>query len=58
MASMVLNSSQKDFRNRFGLCNVYFAISRLKDGSIYCPGNFNLKAPILSPKQFAVSKNR
>lgn len=58
MASMVLNSSQKDFRNKYGLCNVYFAISRLKDDSVYCLGTFNLKAPILSPKQYAVSKNR
>lgn len=53
---MVLNHSQKEFRNKYRLCNVYFAITRLKDGTVYCPGNFNLKAPILSPKQYAVSR--
>lgn len=56
MANIALNHSQKEFRNQYGLCNVYFAINRQKDGSVYCPGIYNLKAPVLSPKQFAYSR--
>ena len=56
MATITLNHSQKEFRNKHGLCNVYFAIRTLKNGTTYCPGNFNLKAPVLSPKQFAYSR--
>ena len=56
MANIALSHSQKEFRNQYGLCNVYFAISRQKDGTVYCPGIYNLKAPVLSPKQFAYSR--
>lgn len=56
MANIALNHSQKEFRNQYGLCNVYFAISRQKVGTVYCPGIYNLKAPVLSPKQFAYSR--
>lgn len=56
MANIALNHSQKEFRNQYGLCNVYFAIRSQKDGSVYCPGIYNLKAPVLSPKQFAYSR--
>lgn len=56
MATITLNHGQKEFRNKYGLCNVYFAIKTQKDGSAYCPGIYNLKAPVLSPKQFAYSR--
>ena len=56
MAAITLNHGQKEFRNKYGLCNVYFAIKTQKDGSAYCPGIYNLKAPVLSPKQFAYSR--
>ena len=56
MANIALNHSQKESRNQYGLCNAYFAISRQKDGTVYCPGIYNLKAPVLSPKQFAYSR--
>lgn len=56
MATITLNHSQKEFRNKYGLCNVFFAIRTLENGTTYCPGNFNLKAPVLSPKQFAYSR--
>lgn len=56
MTNIALSHSQKEFKNQHGLCNVYFAIRRQKDGTVYCPGIYNLKAPVLSPKQFAYSR--
>ena len=56
MASIILSSSQKEFKNKFDLCNAYFAIKEVKGIGLYCPGTYNLKAPILTPKQFAYSK--
>lgn len=56
MATITLNHSQKEFRNKYGLFNVFFAIRTLKNGATYCPGIYNLKAPVLSPKQFAYSR--
>ena len=56
MASITLTRSQKELRNQYGLCSVYFAIRCQKDGTFYCPGMYNLKAPVLSPKQFAYSR--
>jgi len=56
MAEVNLSFSQRQFRDQYGLCNCFFAITRLKNGTVYCPGIYNLKAPVLSPKQFAYSK--
>ena len=38
------------------VCKAFFGLTRLKDGSLYCPGTYNLKAPIMSPKQFGLYK--
>ena len=56
MAKVNLSFSQRQLRNQYGLCDCFFAITRLKNGTAYCPGIYNLKAPVLSPKQFAYSR--
>lgn len=35
MANIALNHSQKEFRNQYRLRNLYFAISRQKDSTVY-----------------------
>lgn len=45
----------KHEKNKWGLCWPAFAIS-MKNGEKYCPGIYNLKAPIMSPKQFGLRR--
>lgn len=56
MAKVNLSFSQRQLRDQYGICKCFFAISRQEDGTVYCPGIYNLKAPVLSPKQFAYSR--
>lgn len=42
-------------KNKLGYCWSALAIS-VKNGEAYCPGIYNLKAPIMSPMQFGLRK--
>lgn len=44
----------KHFKNKWGLCWCALAIRANEAGEKYCPGIYNLKAPIMSPKQFGM----
>lgn len=42
-------------KTSLGLCWSALAI-RVENGEVYCPGIYNLKAPIMSPKQFGLRR--
>lgn len=45
----------KEQKERYGICWSAFYISiNKKTGEKYCPGVFNLKAPIMTPMQFGM----
>lgn len=43
-------------KNSLGFCWSALAIRVKENGEKYCPGIYNLKAPIMSPRQFGLRR--
>lgn len=55
MKKIATNLYLEHEKNKWGLCWSAFAIS-IKNDEKYCPGIYNLKAPIISPMQFGLRR--